>query len=747
MLKRANLNTRGRVLVLVGLVTAYATQAAFAGAPAPTAHIVDGSASCSVSTDCDGWLNGTESAAGLTVTGTYDTTLATPIDHIKVTVVNSPTCDLGAAQVAKPGAPPSASAAGPIVISKVPSALGVINANGTWTAGPFDATAFSDGAAVCARARASDDAGVSYTELATTESQKLIKDTLAATGTVALLDPNGDGWLNKAEFGSISPAVPSTVREQWTASPVLNALGQPDDAHANVWYTNDTLGTIPTACAKAPTTVTGAPNGDQPARQSCIDALAQWTKFTFHAQWADAAGNLSNAASSNQLRKDTEVPLAPTVALSVPKVTGANVSAITISGHVPDAVATGVEQGIRVDISVTDGVNTKSGFATTDASGNYTLTMSLAPLQDCPTSNCIVARAFATDLAGNVGPVGSSAGVPKDTLPPAIPTVVIDPQSITVINQSFVEVTVCGETGTSVALFIDDDSAPDTLPIHAAPFNLTSCRTIQMDVTGLHDGILTASATLTDSFGNTGLPGTATANKNADTSPAVKITSPAANSLTGKTVKIEGEAIPGAHITVWDSYIDPKGAPHGRVQLNGNQVTTDANAKWSITPTFGGSGTHTIEAVTDNAGGGHAANVARVVFDVDAVNPTVAVDGIGSNGIAPITLPGEPLIISGTADDDFSGVYGVQIQIFDIKNQDSLQVCITCTPPTVGLIQGRSTVDTATTCPLCAPKVLHARWSFDASGLAAGWYTATIYAVDFRNNHSTQPQKVQFLKL
>lgn len=745
-MQRAKLGTRLRVLVLVGLVGIFTTSAALAGPPAPSAHITDSNG--------DGWLNNTEVSSNIMVTGTYDNTASPAIDRIKVFVVNNDTrqdlsspCDIGASQVATPVGDP---APGPITLTIT------AGGSGSFSAGPFNISSFSEGAHVCARVRASSNGGISYSELAISDNTP-IKDTIAMAGTAQLVDP-GDTpcataptidqthcWLNLAEYTA------GSVHEKWTASPVLNALGTPDGKYSQVWYTTD-AGVIPAACDREPATFAGPASDENPFRVLCIDAIAQYKTIQFHAQWIDAAGNTSAVADSNILRKDTEVPKKPSVAItpvdSADMTGSCSASGISlactyvrVSGSIPGSDTGHVEAGDRVDITVKDGTSTRAVFTTANATAGYSVIVSVATLADCPTLTCIKATAFVTDLAGNVGLPTTSTGLKKDTVPPAAPIVTINPQLITLINQTFVEVNVCGETGAEVTLSVDDDSDPVTTPVLSAPFTLSSCQTVTMDLSSLHDGILTATATLKDTFGNPGPAGTGTAVKNI-LEAAVTITSPAASALTGKSVKISGTAIPGAHITVWKSYVDLKGNPHNRVALNGNPLTTDANGVWSITHVLDNSGTYTVEALTDDTAGTTAANIAKIVFDADAVNPNATISTTDRQAV----LPGNPFIIEGDATDDFSGVYGVQIQIFEITKQNSVQITPGI-PPQVTPIQGRALIDTVTTCPLCAPRATSVHWSYDASGLPSGYYTASVYAVDYRDNHSTQPYRISFLKI
>lgn len=478
MVKRGKHSTRARALIFGGIVAAAVLLqiSAFAGAPAPTAHIEAGG---------DNWVNATETAAGLSVTGTYDLTTVPPIDHIKVYVVSGADCSLG-----------SLSIAGPL--------FATLAVDGSWSAGLFNVSSFPEGATLCARARASSDGGVSYTDLATSDNTP-VKDTVVNAGTVRILDTDGDGYVNIAESHD-------NTLVDWSAASA-------DATKATIWFA-DATGSIPAGSNCGPWDVgpTRDPilNATAAVNELCLAALPQNQAFTFRGKWEDAAGNVSTIARSDQFApedntdvvvKDTEAPVAPTITIDATRINLANVTAVPIKGSI--APSTISEAGARVDVSATDGTNTVTGFTTADGLAGYVKNLDLTSLADGP----ITASAFATDLAGNPGPAANAGPIDKDATAPATPSVLIEPNPISSDNQHIVEVTVNGETNAAVALSVDDTD-PGTAAVVAPPFQLTSAHTVSLDLSSLSNGQITATATLKDSFDNVSAPGIGIAQKN-----------------------------------------------------------------------------------------------------------------------------------------------------------------------------------------------------------------------------------------
>lgn len=677
MLKRAS-GARTRVLLVGGAVVlgAMIQLSAFADAPTLTAHITD--------VNGDGWVNSTEVSA-VPVTGTYQTGLTPAIDDIVVQIVNDPSCSLGAPQIT----------------NQKHAALDA--GTGTWSTAGFDVSSFSEGATLCARVRASTNGGASYGDLVTSDNQP-VKDTVIVPGTVELTDPNGDGYLNSAEYAGHS------VHTKWLANSDLQ--------YAATWITG---------CGAEPATIGEDPSGDVPIDNACVDTLAQYSSITFNVVWKDAAGNTTLPKISNALTKDTDPPTISKVAINTSPLNKANIRAVKVSGDIRNR-ADGVPENERpVSIWVTDNTKTVYGSATSDGIGKFVQTLNLESLHDGV--NNITAHAMVTDPAGNVSAEAVSSAVSKDATPPDAPVVTINPKPIDRIHQKSVEVTVSGELGTEVVLRVqDDDSHSIRFPKFGDPpikLNGTPSAVVPVDVSGLTDGLITASAVLTDSLENDSNEGIDTARKDT-TGPAITITTPAIGAKTqGARVLIAGTAEKDAKIVLTE----------GKTRLNPNELSASDNGYWSYLASFK-SGSHTVVArVTNPDPGSVGAVTADRTFDVDGDAPVVTIDTTNN----AIFQPGDDTLITGSAEDKGlfkTGVLGFKAELYG---------GFTPSPGSVPPV--KQTVRTVNiTCEECpGPNLVD--WSYDTAELAPGYYTLRIFSVDTVGNTPAQPATVSFLKL
>ena len=128
-----------------------------------------------------------------------------------------------------------------------------------------------------------------------------------------------------------------------------------------------------------------------------------------------------------------------------------------------------------------------------------------------------------------------------DTTPPAAPVLSIE--DVNFANRAAVAFTISGESGAQAAYAISDGAGGSVTG--SGTIGPGGTLAIALDLSGLADGTLTASATLADAFGNTSAPGTTTAIK--DTASPVltlpgNITVTATNS-TGQVVTWFASAI------------------------------------------------------------------------------------------------------------------------------------------------------------------------------------------------------------
>jgi hypothetical protein len=233
-------------------------------------------------------------------------------------------------------------------------------------------------------------------------------------------------------------------------------------------------------------------------------------------------------------------PVAPTVNLTDP-VNAAIVRTSTVSG-------TG-EAGTTANISIDD---TNPATPAVNASvfvgpEGYSVTLDLSGLND----GTLTATVTLTDGAGNVSPSTTDTAI-KDTVAPVL-TVDLPP----VVNnatKSSVTVTGTGEGAASVAVSVDDGD-PATAAVRGFTVVSNGSYSLSLDLSGLADGTLTATALANDSAGN---PGAATDTAIKDTvapfAPTVNLTDPVnpANVATA-TVSGTAEANTTVNISVDDT--------------------------------------------------------------------------------------------------------------------------------------------------------------------------------------------------
>ncbi|HVL33327.1 MAG TPA: hypothetical protein VM600_07070, partial [Actinomycetota bacterium] len=650
MLKQPRIGTRSRVLIaaVVTLLAALTVLPAVADTPPATAHVQTGG---------DNYLNGAEVGA-VSVTGSWDYSLSPAINRIQVRLVNSAACSAGASQTTG-------------------NLNATLNGDGSWSAGPFDVSAFSEGAAVCARVLVSDNGGTSWF-YQTTSDNLPVKDTTITAGTTQILDPNGDGFMNAAEAtAGISASYARASNDSVAAQSKFVENG----------------GATPTGCGPFPVDgISGEPSRTVALTPTCAAAMAQGP-FTFNATWKDAAGNVSTETVSTSLIKDTIAPTISAIAITTDPVIVSNRSNVVVEFT--------AEAGSNVVVTLRDAsLNTET--RTRAATGGLdTVIFDATELND----GTLTARGVPTDAAGNTGSALTDTAF-KDATPPPAPIITITPDEITEPSQSFVTVTVKGELNSTINLTLDDEDPGTPAITRSAP--MSHAQTIfEVDLASLTDGLITATATLTDGVGNVSLPGLATAAKRF-TPTSVVMTAPAPGSLHQGTVRIAGTATPGTVVEIFE-------APSPQVIAS---ATANASGVWQTSVTYTRSGVHTIFARAQGATKGSA----QRTFDVDPIKPTSAI----TTPNMTIFQGGETVLLEGTATDDFSGLWAVEVNVFDSRG---VEVNPTTNPPRV--VVGKTVVEQNATCtPACPGTARSVRWRFDATTLSSGMYTIQVWGID-----------------
>jgi DNA-binding protein len=347
-----------------------------------------------------------------------------------------------------------------------------------------------------------------------------LRDALNNDATLTLPTPGAAGSLgaNKAlVIDTEAPNAPST--------PDL-AEGSDSGSSSTDNITNNTTPTL-TGTAEAGSTVTlyagitplgsaTATGGDWSITAG--PALSEGS-YTLTAIAVDAAGNESAVSSGLSVTIDTT---APTVTSSVPD--GAaltNAASLTYTVSFNDTVY-GLATG---DFTLT-ATDTASGSvsAVSAASGN-SVDVTVSGITGTGTLRLDTNASGIADLAGNQAAAFTGGGthiVDRDA--PTISSVSFDPASdpVTAGNQTAVSFTLAGaETGTTAEYSITSSSGGT--PVTASGIAIISAgQTISgVGVSGLNDGTLTLSLTLTDAAGNVSTPAvTDTVTKDANV-PAV----------------------------------------------------------------------------------------------------------------------------------------------------------------------------------------------------------------------------------
>lgn len=385
----------------------------------------------------------------------------------------------------------------------------------------------------------------------------------------------------------------------------------------------------------------------------------------------------------------------------------------------------------------------------------------------------ICGRSRSSDDAGvNYGALSTTApSTPiKDTVAPVPTSVVITTAPVTASNVTAVKVAVAGEVGATANVSLDDTTAaPAVTGSGASP--------VTLNASSLGDGALTATATLTDAAGNTGAPTVSASVTKDTTAPGVPvIDTPVAGSIVRASVTIAGDAQPGSTITIAEEVFNPATSLTDTVVIG--SVVTDLQGAWKKTVTNVSAGDHVIKARAGDAFGNTSAYSATVAFKVDADLPLVTITTIPGSPVVPgnptpVYLPGDAVVIGGTATDKASpiynsGVLAVEVNVFDIrcaKVDEGPARTDTCPGDKFGISTGSVKADghrdpaagpalstnrnirqENASCALC-PTGKSVTWSFDATALPSGSYAVQVFSIDRAGNRSAQPATLSFIKV
>ncbi|HHV0560584.1 TPA: BapA-related adhesin SiiEA [Escherichia coli] len=367
---------------------------------------------------------------------------------------------------------------------------------------------------------------------------------------------------------------------------------------------------------------------------SVVSALANGT-VTINASVTDAAGNSGSA--THLVTVNTGLPSITFNAISGDNVLNADEKGqpLTISGS-----STGLATGAQVTVTL----NGHNYSATTDAAGNWTLTVPVSDLAALGQANYIVS-ASATSVAGNTA--SSQANLLVDS---GLPGVTID----TVAGDDIINAAEAGDDQT-ISGVVTRAAAGDTVTVTlggntyttTVQSNLSWSVTVPAaDLQALGNGDLTITASVTNANGNTG-SGTRDITIDANL-PGLRVDTVAGDDIINDAEHAQALVISGTST----------GGEAGdvvSVVLNGKTYTTtlDASGNWSVgVPAADvaalGSGAQTITAsVSDRAG--NSDDASRTVT-VSLSAPVISINTIAGDDVINAMEKGSDLALSGTSD-------------------------------------------------------------------------------------------------
>lgn len=262
----------------------------------------------------------------------------------------------------------------------------------------------------------------------------------------------------------------------------------------------------------------------------------------------DTAGN-AGAAAVGTVSKDTGAPASYTVAFTSATISAAQSTATSFS-------FTGAEIGTTYNYTISDGAShTATGSGTISSATQTVGSINVSGLNDGTLSLSVTL----TDAASNVG-AAATATATKDSGTPSGYTVAFTPSIVGSGNVASIGFSFAGaEIGTTYNYTISD----------AASHTVTGSSTISsatqavnsINVSGLNDGTLTLSATLTDGSGNIGSAATATVTKDTVAPSGYSVAfNPASLNTSGATAA--GFTFTAAEVGATYSYTFSDGASH-----------------------------------------------------------------------------------------------------------------------------------------------------------------------------------------
>ena len=480
-----------------------------------------------------------------------------------------------------------------------------------------------------------------------------------------------DGFGNVSEAGTDTAPIDTTAPQRTSAAPQGTATGGTAEQPTLVSATFDEDLASSSSLAVFSSTGNEVSGQDAIGSGSELPLMEDSRKITFtpteplrdgvYTARVTAVDQLGNSQTTTfSFTIDDTAPLSVTAVLEDP-INAANVTTATVSGS-------GSEPGLTVSVSVDDADNpltaAVAGTTTTGTDTAYSLDLNLSSLDD----GTLTATVTATD-ATESGTVQATATATKDTVAPAAPTTTITPGEIGVPQQTSVAVSgtvtdgsapvaeLSGpEPAATVTVTIDDESeqtAPLVFVTKTDPEGDYAVAGI--DVSGLADGTITATAVATDGVGNDSAPGSGTAEKDTTAPAAPTVLVPAyANQDNAAALPVSGTAEPASTvaIVITDAAGDSATPTATITAGNDGSYTTTVDVRGLADGALGVSATATDEL--DNTG---PAALTELVKDTAAPGlPTIVAaafvnaDNVGAYPVSGLAEPGATVTV--TIDND-----------------------------------------------------------------------------------------------
>lgn len=457
---------------------------------------------------------------------------------------------------------------------------------------------------------------------------------------------------------STSSALSVTV-DRTVAAPSAPDLDAGSDSGSSSTddITNDNTPTF-TGTAEANSTVKLTSSINGMVGSAAADGSGNWTitssalvdgTHVFTASTTDVAGNASLSSTALSVVIDTVAPATPAAPdLDAASDSGSSDSDDITNDNTPTLSGT-AEAGSTV--AMTSSVDGAVGSATTDGSGNWSLTTSA--LSDATHSLTVTA----TDTAGNTSASSSALSVEIDTAAPAAPsTPDLDAGSDT--GASSTDDNTSDNTPTLTGTAEANSTVALTSSIDGAVGSTTADGSGNWSITAstLADGTHSLTATSTDTAGNTSVASSALSvviDTAAPAAPAGLDLDTASDSGSSNTDDITNDNTPTINGTAEaNSTVELTSSIDGSV----GTTTADGSGNWSITASTLADGVHSLTATsTDTAGNTSAASTALSVT-IDTAAPAApstpdlnAASDAGSSNTDNITNDTTPQL-DGTAE-------------------------------------------------------------------------------------------------